>query len=88
MDDEITDDMGKGGSVDFPYISMEDVVVLLAGMIYEEKDAMNPKKVSYFVWKVEEGHLVEQYVLLDDTLTGNGKVVLTGVEAGDVLARE
>ena len=88
MDDEITDDMGKGGSVDFPYISMEDVVVLPAGMIYEEKDAMNPKKVSYFVWKVEEGHLVKQYVLLDDTLTGNGKVVLTGVEAGDVLARE
>lgn len=88
MDDEITDDMGKGGSVDFPYISMEDVVVLPAGMIYEEKDAMDPKKVSYFVWKVEEGHLVKQYVLLDDTLTGNGKVVLTGVEAGDVLARE
>lgn len=88
MDDEITDDMGKGGSVDFPYISMEDVVVLPAGMIYEEKDAMNPKKVSYFVWKVEEGHLVKQYVLLDDTLTGNGKVVLTGVEACDVLARE
>lgn len=88
MDDEITDDMGKGGSVDFPYISMEDVVVLPAGMICEEKDAMNPKKVSYFVWKVEEGHLVKQYVLLDDTLTGNGKVVLTGVEAGDVLARE
>lgn len=88
MDDEITDDMGKGGSVDFPYISMEDVVVLPAGMIYEEKDAMNPKKVSYFVWKVEEGHLVKQYVLLDDTLTGNGKVVLTEVEAGDVLARE
>lgn len=88
MDDEIVDDMGKGGSVDFPYISMEDVVVLPAGMIYEEKDAMNPKKVSYFVWKVEEGHLVKQYVLLDDTLTGNGKVVLTGVEAGDVLARE
>lgn len=88
MDDEITDDMGKGGSVDFPYISMGDVVVLPAGMIYEEKDAMNPKKVSYFVWKVEEGHLVKQYVLLDDTLTGNGKVVLTGVEAGDVLARE
>lgn len=88
MDDEITDDMGKGGSVDFPYISMEDVVVLPAGMIYEEKDAMNPKKVSYFVWKVEEGHLVKQYVLLDDTLTGNGKVVLFGIESGDVLARE
>lgn len=88
MNDEIVDDMGNGESVDFPYISMEDVIVLPAGMIYEEKDAMNPKKVSYFVWKVEEGHLVKQYVLLDDTLTGNGKVVLTGVEAGDVLARE
>ena len=88
MDDEITDDMGKGGSVDFPYISMEDVVVLPAGMIYEEKDAMNPKKVSYFVWKIEGDHLVKQYVLLDDTLTGNGKVVLFGIESGDVLARE
>lgn len=88
MDDEIVEDMGKGGSVDFPYISMEDVVVLPAGMIYEEKDAMHPDKVSYFVWKVEEDHLVKQYVLLDDTLTGNGKVVLLGIEAGDVLARE
>lgn len=88
MDDEITDDMGKGGSVDFPYISMEDVIVLPAGMIYEEKDAMHPDKVSYFVWKIEGDHLVKQYVLLDDTLTGNGKVVLFGIESGDVLARE
>lgn len=88
MNDEIVDDMGNGESVDFPYISMEDVIVLPAGMIYEEKDAMHPDKVSYFVWKMEGDHLVKQYVLLDDTLTGNGKVVLTGVEAGDVLARE
>lgn len=88
MNDEIVDDMGNGESVDFPYISMEDVIVLPAGMIYEEKDAMHPDKVSYFVWKIEGDHLVKQYVLLDDTLTGNGKVVLIGVEAGDILARE
>lgn len=88
MNDEITDDMGNGESVDFPYISMEDVIVLPAGMIYEEKDAMHPDKVSYFVWKIEGDHLVKQYVLLDDTLTGNGKVVLFGIESGDVLARE
>ena len=74
--------------MDFPYISMEDVIVLPAGMIYEEKDAMHPDKVSYFVWKMEGDHLVKQYVLLDDTLTGNGKVVLFGIESGDVLARE
>lgn len=88
MNDEIVDDMGNGESVDFPYISMEDVIVLPAGMIYEEKDAMHPDKVSYFVWKMEGDHLVKQYVLLDDTLTGNGKVVLFGIESGDVLARE
>ncbi len=88
MNDEIVDDMGNGESVDLPYISMEDVIVLPAGMIYEEKDAMHPDKVSYFVWKIEGDHLVKQYVLLDDTLTGNGKVVLIGVEAGDILARE
>ena len=88
MKDEIVDDMGNGESVDFPYISMEDVIVLPAGMIYEEKDAMHPDKVSYFVWKIEGDHLVKQYVLLDDTLTGNGKVVLFGIESGDVLARE
>lgn len=88
MNDEIVDDMGNGESVDFPYISMEDVIVLPAGMIYEEKDAMHPDKVSYFVWKIEGNHLVKQYVLLDDTLTGNGKVVLFGIESGDVLARE
>lgn len=88
MNDEIVDDMGNGKSVDFPYISMEDVIVLPAGMIYEEKDAMHPDKVSYFVWKIEGDHLVKQYVLLDDTLTGNGKVVLFGIESGDVLARE
>lgn len=88
MNDEIVDDMGNGESVDFPYISMEDVIVLPAGMIYEEKDAMHPDKVSYFVWKIERDHLVKQYVLLDDTLTGNGKVVLFGIESGDVLARE
>ena len=88
MNDEIVDDMRNGESVDFPYISMEDVIVLPAGMIYEEKDAMHPDKVSYFVWKIEGDHLVKQYVLLDDTLTGNGKVVLFGIESGDVLARE
>lgn len=88
MEDEIVDDMANGGSVDFDYISMKDVVVLPAGMIYEEKDAMNPKKISYFVWKVEDDHLVKQYVTLDDRLSGNGKVVLSGVEPQDVLARE
>lgn len=79
----------KGYSMDFSYLSMKDVIVLPASMVYAETDPLNESKVSYYVWRIEGEELVKQYVLVSSDLADSGKqVVLSGVQAGDILARE
>lgn len=89
MDDtSLFEEGAKGGSVDFDYISMQDVVVLPTSMIYGEMDPLNENNITYHVWRVVNGELVKQYVLVSDTLKSPaGQVVLSGIEPGDVLAQ-
>lgn len=90
MDDSsFSEHIPKGYSMDFLYLSMKDVIVLPSSMVYTETDPLNENKVSYYVWRIEGGELVKQYVLVSPDLTDSGKqVVLSGVQAGDILARE
>lgn len=79
----------KGYSMDFSYLSMKDVIVLPASMVYTETDPLNESKVSYYVWRIEGKELVKQYVLVSPDLADSGKmVILSGIQAGDILARE
>lgn len=79
---------GKG-KVTFSYVTMEDVVVVPTAIVQEEKNAKNPARTDYFVWRVVGEELVKQYVMINKAYSDvNTTVILSGVEEKDVLARE
>jgi hypothetical protein len=42
-----------------------------------------------YVWKLEDGQFIKQYVVTDAKFSNDEKaVVLSGVKEGDILARE
>lgn len=79
--DEEAYDMPLSGTVSFPYVRMTDVLVLAANMVNQEADGKT------FVWRITDGQLVKQYVLVDEMLKdGQNRVILSGINPGDVLA--
>ena len=78
-----------GGKIVFSYVSMEDVIVIPTALLYEEKNAKNPTRTDYYVWRVVGDELVKQYVLINKEYSDvNNTLILSGVEESDVLARE
>ncbi len=90
MDDEsFYEKKSNSGKVSFLYISMQDVIVIPTSLVHEETRAEKPAQTFYYVWRVIDGELVKQYVLVDKSLSGvNKTVILSGVKEQDVLARE
>ncbi len=77
----------EGAEISYASVSLRDVVVLPAGVVNEEVNALNPDITRYYVWKIVEGNFVKQYVQLAETLNTEEQVcVLEGLESGDVLA--
>lgn len=77
------------GKVTFSYVSMEDVIAVPTAVVKEEQNAKNPTRTDYFVWRVVGDELVKQYVLVNKAYSDvNTTVILSGVEAGDILAKE
>lgn len=80
---------GDGKKLVFTSISMHNVVVLPSSLIYTEADPMIANKVYHYVWRLVDGELIKQYVLVDDSLrTSDKQVVLSGVAPGDVVVQE
>lgn len=83
MDDESFYQDMPAGTVSFSYINMKDVTVVPSSLIYREDDQ------SCFVWRIQNGELVKQYVQIKEDLCQDGmQVVLSGIREGDVLAAE
>lgn len=81
LDDDFMYDMPLNGTVNFLYVSMTGVIVLPTDMVKRESDDKT------FVWRVKDGQLVKQYVLVDQNIAnGQNQVILSGVNPGDVLA--
>lgn len=81
LNDDEAYDMPLSGNVSFPYVSMMDVIVLPVNMVNHESDGKT------FVWRLNDGQLVKQYVLVDEKLKdGQNQVILSGINPGDVLA--
>lgn len=79
--DDYAYDMPLNGTVNFLYVSMTDVMVLPVGMVKKESDGKT------FVWRVKDGQLVKQYVLVDENIAnGQEQVILSGISPGDLLA--
>lgn len=77
------------GTVNFPYITLKQIIVVPTDLIGQESNALNPARTDYFVWKVMPEGLVKQYIRIDPAFSDlTYTVILTGVNAGDVLARE
>lgn len=80
---------GDGKKLTFTSVSMHNVVVLPSSLIYAEADPMMENKIYYYVWRVVDGELIKQYVLVDENLKDAEKqVVLSGLEPGDVVVQE
>lgn len=89
MEDESFYQNKAMGKVTFSYVSMEDVIAVPTTIVKEEKNAKNPTRTDYFVWRVVGDELVKQYVLVNKAYSDvNTTVILSGVEEQDVLARE
>lgn len=90
MDDASFYETLPKGALTFSYIYMQDVAVLPIGLVHQESMSSNPSLQVDYVWRIVEGELVKQYVLVDwDNLKDtNNIVVLSGIKEGDVLAAE
>ncbi|MCM1308858.1 MAG: efflux RND transporter periplasmic adaptor subunit [Butyrivibrio sp.] len=74
-------EMPLSATVNFLYVSMTDVMVLPVEAINKENDG------KAFVWRIKDGQLVKQYVLIDENIAnGQKQVILSGVNPGDMLA--
>ena len=89
MDDDSFYQTKRKGLFAFPLISMKDLIVLPSQLVFEERKQENPNTVYHYVWRIADGELIKQYVMIDDNLsTGSKKVILAGVKSGDLLAAE
>lgn len=88
-DKDFVKDLPSGGYFIFDEYSLHDVIVLPSSMVKKETDAIDTEKTWYYVWRVADGELVKQYVLVDEELMGTQQtVVLSGLHEGDILAEE
>lgn len=68
----------------------KDMIVIPSHLIYEE-ESKTGKKVRYFVWKIQNGKPVKQYVIRGNEYgLGNEieAVIIQGLSEGDILANE
>lgn len=80
---------GDGKKLTFTSVSMHNVVVLPSSLIYAEADPMMANKIYHYVWRIVDGELIKQYVLVDEDLKSSDKqVVLSGIAPGDVVVQE
>ena len=78
--------MGEG-EVKYTAIEMDGVVTIPTIAVNKEYDDFT-STTKYFVWKMESGILVKEYVVIYETDAANGQTyILSGVEPGDILIK-
>lgn len=89
MDDDSFYQKKLKGMFTFPLISMKDLIVLPTELVYKEVKTESPNTVYHYVWRIADGELIKQYVMIDESLsTRSTQVILAGVKSGDLLAME
>lgn len=88
MDDPDFYEQMPAGVMKFSYVSMQDIVTLPTSMVSAETRTGNPEKNDRYVWRLVDGELVKQYILVDEKLSDEiTTIVLAGLTEGDLLAR-
>lgn len=80
----------KDCKANFEQLNLPNMVVVPGSIVYSEESKTKDAK-KFFVWKVENGELVKEYVLKGTSYNiGNdmSTVILSGVSEGDILAKE
>lgn len=88
-DEQFYENIPKGKAV-FSYVTMQDVIAVPSSLVYKETKADKPTQTYYYVWRVVNGELVKQYVLINEALSDaySTTVIVSGVRNQDVLAKE
>ncbi|MDE5965509.1 MAG: hypothetical protein K2G89_01575, partial [Lachnospiraceae bacterium] len=86
MDDASYFDKMNATDISFEAVNIKNVIVLPGQMIYSETDKVSNQE-SRYVWKIENGEMVKQYVTVGQESI-LGCVVVAGVSVGDVLVKE
>lgn len=80
----------KDCKAEIEQLNLPNMIVVPGSVVYYE-DSKTKDAKKYFVWKVENGQLVKQYVIKGTSYNiGNDMrtVILSGVSEGDILAKE
>lgn len=70
---------------------IKDVIVLSRDYVHVEEDAIKVKdNKKYYVWKINDGKVVKQYISVAPTLVSDMKnyYVISGLSVGDIIAGE
>lgn len=87
IEDEISKDDLEGAKVRFYGKDMRQVVVVPSPCVKTEYDQMAQKDL-YYVWKIENGEIVKEYVTIYETTVATGTTyIMDGVEVGDKLLK-
>ncbi len=82
----------KSISCEFSSICLDNVITVPAKAVYLETNKTEntdkeKKGKLYYVWKLEDGMIVKEYVKVMDG-TGDEKIVVYGIEEGDLILTE
>lgn len=86
MEDEAYYNEMNANRITFEAISIQNTIVVPNTMIYKETNKINNAEYNY-VWKVENGELVKQYITVGFFSAFESQIV-AGVSSGDVLIKE
>jgi hypothetical protein len=87
IDDDISEEDLKDAKIKFSAKDMRQAVVVPASSVKSEYDQLMQKDI-YYVWKLEDGEIVKEFVTIHSTVYATGTVcILDGVEVGDKLLK-
>ncbi|MCR5213018.1 MAG: efflux RND transporter periplasmic adaptor subunit [Eubacterium sp.] len=87
VDGQMTDKEIEDAEISYKGVVVKNVVVLPSAAVYTEYTELTNKEMN-FVWKLEEGQIVKEYVTLYPSKSLNGKkYIISGLEAGDKVLK-
>lgn len=85
MDEALPEKLTAVNELEFSYVSVKNAIVLPSSLIYKQTNPFNDE-VTCYVWRLDNKSVVKQQVKVYDYDNGKEKLVLCGINEGDVLA--
>ena len=85
MDEALPEKLTAVNELEFSYVSVKNAIVLPSSLIHKQTNPFNDE-VTCYVWRLDNKSVVKQQVKVYDYDNGKEKLVLCGINEGDVLA--